>query len=208
MVSSKGNNSESHIFLADLTSWQTVSRMLKPVPTERCLSQTIASLVFTMTGYPNIDLFATGLNNRLPMYVSPIPDSKALATDVLSISWDHIHGYAFPLFHVIPAILNKIHLFQCRIILVASLWPQRSWFPDLLQLVIAPPLRLPNVPDLLGQLEGRLMHQNPQMLALHVWVLSSNQSLIKSFRGKLETGLCSKKTFCKKGLCCKIDSLH
>ena len=131
-----------------------LSRMLKPVLTEWWLSQTIANLVFSMTGYPSIDLFATRLNNRLPMYVSPIPDSKALAIDTLSISWDHIHGYAFPLFHVIPAILNKICLFQCRIVLEAPVWPQRSWFPDLLQL-LAPPLRLPNIPVLLGQLEGR-----------------------------------------------------
>ena len=86
-------------------------RMLKPVPTEWCLNQTIAYLVFSVTGCPSIDLFATRLNNRLPMYVSPIPDSKALAIDALSISWDHIHGYAFPPFHAIPAILNKICMF-------------------------------------------------------------------------------------------------
>ena len=79
-----------------------LSRMLKPVPTKWCLNQTIASLVFSMMGYPNIDLFATRLNNRLPVYVSPIPDSKTLAIDALTISWDHIHGYAFPPFHVIP----------------------------------------------------------------------------------------------------------
>ena len=30
------------------------------------------------------------------------------------------------------------------------------------------------------------MHQNSKMLALHIWVLSSNQSLIKSFQGKLQ----------------------
>ena len=136
--------------------------MLKPVPTEWCLNQTIANLVFSLTGYPNIDLFVTGLNNsRLPIYVSPIPDSKALAIDALSVSWDHIHGYAFLPFHAIPAILNKICLFQCRIVLVAPLSPQRSWFPDLLQLLVAPPLRLPNVPDLLGQLEGKTYASKP-----------------------------------------------
>ena len=182
--------------------------MLKLVPTEWWLSQTIANLVFSMTGYPNIDLFATRLNNRLPMYVSPISDSKALAIDALSVSLDHIHGYAFPPVHVIPAILNKIRQFKCRIVQIAPLWPQRSWFPDLLQLLVAPPLRLPNVPDLLSQLEGSLMHQNPQMLALHVWVLSSNQSLIKCFRGKLQNTSLSKKTFYKEGLWCKMDSLH
>ena len=57
---------------------------------------------------------------------------------------------------------------------------------DLLQLLVAPPLRLPNAPDLLGQLEGRLVHQNPQMLALHVgqWVLSSSEDVVESGHSK------------------------
>ena len=153
--------------------------MLKPVLIEWCLNQSIANQIFSRAGYPNIDRFATRLSNRLPIYVSPIPDSKALATDVLTIGWDHVHGYAFSPFHIIPAILNMVHLFQCRIVLGAPLRPQRSWFLDLLQLLIAPPLRVPNIPDLLGQLRGRLRHQNPQMFALHVWELSSNQPLTK-----------------------------
>ena len=49
-----------------------------------------------MSGHPNIDLFATRLNNRLPLFVSPIPDSKALAIDAMSMNWDGIHAYAFP----------------------------------------------------------------------------------------------------------------
>ena len=98
-----------------------LSRTLKPVPTKWCLNQTIANLVFSMMGYPNIDLFVTRLNNRLPVYVSRIPESKALAIDALSVSWDHMHRYTFHRFHVIPAIRNKIHLFQCWIVLVAPL---------------------------------------------------------------------------------------
>ena len=35
-----------------------------------------------------IDLFATHLNNQLPMFISPCPDERAEGIDALSISWD------------------------------------------------------------------------------------------------------------------------
>ena len=58
-----------------------LSRMSKPISTEWSLNQEICNAIFSMTGYPNIDLFATRLNNQLPLYVSPIPDSQALSVD-------------------------------------------------------------------------------------------------------------------------------
>ena len=121
--------------------------------------------IFLTTGYPNIDLFVTPLNNRLQVYVSPNPDDKALAIDVLSTNWVRIHGHAFRPFLIILLILNKIRQFLCRILLLAVLWPQKSWFPELLQLLVAPPVTLPNIADLLGQFKWEFLHQNPQMLA-------------------------------------------
>ena len=107
-----------------------------------------------MSGHPNIDLFATRLNNRLPLFVSPIPDIKALAIDAMSMNWDGIHAYAFPPFHIIPAILTKIRMHRCKIVLIAPLWPQRTWFPELLHLSIAAPIFLPVIPGFLTQKTG------------------------------------------------------
>ena len=39
--------------------------------------------------------------------------------------------YAFPPFHLIQAVLKKIHQSQCKVVLIAPLWPNRSWFPEL-----------------------------------------------------------------------------
>ena len=36
---------------------------------------------------PHVDLFATHLNHKLPLYVSPIPDPKAWDIDALNIDW-------------------------------------------------------------------------------------------------------------------------
>ena len=71
------------------------------ISTEWSLNQSVANAIFHMTKFPNIDLFATRLNHRLPIYESPIPDKKALTIDALSVDWNHIHAYAFPLFHLI-----------------------------------------------------------------------------------------------------------
>ena len=168
-----------------------LSRSDKPISTEWSLNQSICNSIFLMSGHPNIDLFATRLNNRLPLFVSPIPDSKALAIDAMSMNWDGIHAYAFPPFHIIPAILTKIRMHRCKIVLIAPLWPQRTWFPELLHLSIAAPIFLPVIPGFLTQKTGTgnsvLVHQNPQSLSLLAWILSNDQSQIKIFRETLQS---------------------
>ena len=84
-----------------------MSRVDKPISTEWSLNQEIANKIFQIMDFPSIDLFATRLYHRLPFYVSPIPDQKALSIDALTMDWNHIHAYAFPPFHLIPAVINK-----------------------------------------------------------------------------------------------------
>ncbi|MEW8547329.1 MAG: reverse transcriptase domain-containing protein [Candidatus Thiodiazotropha sp.] len=160
-----------------------LSRLSKPISTEWSLDQTVCNMILAATGYPNIDLFATRLNKKLPVYVSPIPDDRALAIDALSMNWDGIHAYAFPPFALIPAIINKVRQHQCKIVLIAPFWPEMSWFPELLRLIVAPPLRLPVMRNLLTQF--RFVNQNSESLRLHVWELSRNRSEIRTFRNRL-----------------------
>ena len=164
-----------------------MSRVDKPISTELSLNQEIANKVFQIMDFPSIDLFATRLNHRLPFYVSPIPDQKALSIDALSMDWNRIHAYAFPPFHLIPAVINKIRLSQCKIVLIAPLWPDRPWFPELLSLLVSPPVSLPVIPNLLAQLKGRILHQNPGHLQLHAWELSNNHCEIDNFQAMLRS---------------------
>ena len=164
-----------------------MSRIDKPISTEWSLNQEIANKIFQIMDFPSIDLFPTRLNHRLPLYVSPIPDQKALSIDALTMDWNHIHAYAFPPFHLIPAVINKIRLSQCKIVLIAPLWPDRPWFPELLGLLVSPPVSLPVIPNLLAQLKGRILHQNPGHLQLHAWELSNNLSEIDNFQAMLRS---------------------
>ena len=164
-----------------------MSRMDKPISTEWSLDQEIANKIFQIMDFPSIDLFATRLNHRLPLYVSPIPDQKALSIDAITMDWNRIHAYAFPPFHLIQAVINKIRISQCKIVLIAPLWPDRPWFPELLGLLVSPPVSLPVMPNLLAQLKGRILHQNPGHLQLHAWELSNNLSEINNFQAKLRS---------------------
>ena len=164
-----------------------MSRIDKPISTEWSLNQEIANKIFQIMDFPSIDLFATRLNHRLPLYVSPIPDQKALSIDAISMDWNRIHAYAFPPFHLIQTVINKIRISQCKIVLIAPLLPDRPWFPELLGLLVSPPVSLPVMPNLLAQLKGRILHQNPGHLQLHAWELSSNLSEINNFQAKLQS---------------------
>ena len=95
------------------------------------------------------------------------------------MNWNHIHGNAFPPFHLIPSVINKIRTAQCKVVLIAPFWPNRMWFPELLNLLISSPITLPIRPNLLKQLHGKFLHQNPSLLQLHAWELSNNPSEIK-----------------------------
>ena len=157
----------------------SLSRRRQILPAEWTLHQGVAEQIFSVLGRPMVDLFATRFNHRLPLYVSPVLDPAAWGVDALSLSWDSLFAYAFPPFVLLPAVLRKVRVSRCQVLLVAPLWPQRPWFSELLDLLYAPPRRLQCREDLLSQ--RGVLHQNPRMFSLHVWPLSGQASERKSF---------------------------
>jgi hypothetical protein len=116
------------------------------------------------------------LNYKLETFVSPIPDQKAWAVDAMTISWKGMFNYIFPPFRLLNGILQKIKEDGCKTILIAPAWPRQSWFPDLLLLSCAKPLRLHLRGDLLSQFKGKKLHQGLEKLHLHAWLLSGRLS--------------------------------
>ena len=157
-----------------------LSRRNQILPAEWTLQQEIVNSLFLSLGTPMVDLFATRLNHRLPLYVSPVLDPAAWALDALSLDWNHLFAYAFPPFILIPQCLRKIRESRCRVILIAPCWPQRSWFSDLLSLLWDLPRLLPQRRDLLFQ-RDRVLHPDPSILHLHAWPLSGDPSERKDF---------------------------
>ena len=121
-----------------------------------------------------IDLFATALTARLPVYFSPASDPRAAGTDALLQPWDDLQAYAFPPIAIIRRVLLKLRSSKnCELTLIAPFWPQRDWFPDLLELLSDVPITLSDRRDLLRQPHIHRFHQNLPMLRLTAWRLSS-----------------------------------
>ena len=122
-----------------------------------------------------IDLFATSLNHRCIPYFSPFHDPNSIGTDALLQQWNGWQAYAFPPYALIPAVLKKLRSSSGVLMtIIAPYWPQRPWFPELLELVVDGPVALPLDKDLLSQPHFHRQHLGLSRLALHAWRLSSD----------------------------------
>ena len=129
---------------------------------------------------PHVDLFATHLNHKLPLYVSPVPDPNAWDIDALNINWTGLTAYAYPPTALLHRVIQKIRQCYCLIIVIAPGWPGMPWFWDLVQLSTEMPLQLPVSTTLLKQSYNYVFHNNPQHLNLHAWCLGVDSSKNKA----------------------------
>ena len=113
---------------------------------------------------PHVDLFATHLNHKLPLYVSPVPDTNAWDIDALNINWTGLTAYAYPPTALLHRVVQKIRQCHCLIIVIAPGWPGMHWFWDLVQLSTEIPLQLPVSTTLLKQSHNYVFHSSPQHL--------------------------------------------
>ena len=138
-------------------------------------------------------MFASHLNHKLPVYVFPLLDPQAWKENAFHILWDHLKPYTFLLFAVIQSIINKVMVSDgLSLIEVTPLCPHSEWFPDLLSLLVAEPLKLPRFWNLLIQPHVWKFHQGLDILHLHAWKFSSISSERWAFQRRL----------------CKGDSYH
>ena len=164
--------------LADL-----VSRCEQVIGTQWSLHPQVARSLLRVWGNPLIDLFATSLNAKLPLYYSLVLDPRAVFEDAFRHSWDDLDLYAFPPFALIGRVIALIQeSSRVAMTLVAPLRPEKEWFTDLLLLLTQPPLALPWWNSLLRQPHCNLFHQGVHSLNLHSWRLSSITFESRAFR--------------------------
>ena len=170
--------------LADLLSCRG-----QVVGTEWSLHPQVARSLLRIWGNPSIDLFATSLNAKLPLYCSLVPDPQAVFEDAFRHPWDDLDLYAFPPFPLVGRVVARVReSSRVAMALVAPLWPEKEWFADLLLLLTQPPFALPWWDSLLRQTHCNLFHQGVHALNLHAWRLSSVTSESRAFReGLLES---------------------
>lgn len=159
-----------------------LSRKGQMLHTEWSLHPEIFKWICSLWESPQIDLFATRWNAKLPVFVSPVPDPTAWAVDALSIQWDGLVAYAFPPTILVPKLIPKIKGRQTLVILVAPFAWNRVWTTELLSIATHPPIPLPLRQTLLKQPKQKLFHPCPERLSLHVWRLSGKPSPEETFR--------------------------
>lgn len=149
----------------------SLSRSSQILHTEWTISHQALLRLWERVEKPLIDLFATRFSRRLPMFVSPYPDPEAWQINAMEIDWTAMRAYAFPPFPLLGRVLRKADLERPSLILVAPLWPSQHWFPDLLHLASGPPIPLTLRRGELLQPRSGTPHRDPQLLALHAWLL-------------------------------------
>ena len=149
-----------------------LSRLGQTIQTEWSLLPEVFQQICKRWHLPRIDLFATRFNHKLPQFVSPVPDSLAVAVDALTLPWEDLDAYAFPPTAILDRVVEKLLDSPCkRLILIAPGWPNMPWFWDLVNMSSQVPLSLPNLPNLLTQPFNQIPHRNLTNLNLHAWLL-------------------------------------
>ena len=82
-----------------------LSRRGQVVGTEWSLHPQVARALLRAWGNPSIDLFATCLNAKLPLYCSLVPDPQAVFEDAFCHPWDDLDLYAFPPFPLVGRVI-------------------------------------------------------------------------------------------------------
>ena len=153
-----------------------LARLGQTIQTEWSLLPEVFQILCSKWHWPQIDLFATWFNNKLPQFVSPVPDPLAIAVDALSLPWEDLDVYAFPPTAILGKVVEKLQRSPYkRIILIAPGWPTMPWFWDLVTMSSQVPLSLPNLPNLLTQPFNQIPHRNLTNLNLHAWLLEPHQ---------------------------------
>ena len=111
---------------------------------------------------PQVDLLITRFNNKLPQFVSPVPDSLAWAVDALSLSWEDLNPSAFPPVAILGKMVEKLQDYPCNTIIL-------TWF------LVAMSSQIPlSQPNLRAQPSNQIFHMNLSKLNLHAGFLKTS----------------------------------
>lgn len=153
---------------------------------EWSLDQKVADRLFHHWGLPLVDLFASKLNTKLPQYCARLPDPKSLNRDPLSMPWDEGLYYLYPPQSLVMRCLAKIRREEAEVIAILSWWPNKGWFPLVLEMLVDFPILLPLDHKIITGMDGEL-HPSLKSLHLAAWRLSGKIYRQKEFLSRLQT---------------------
>ena len=144
-------------------------------------------------GMPDIDLFVSRLNHKVPKYASWKPDPLASFVDAFTLNRrEFSNAYVFPSFCLVGRCLQKVILPQATLAVVVLLWCTKAWFTRLLSLLIDHP-RFARVTKRVfhNPILGRMNPFNPKLYLL-VCRIPGRGLLSETFRETLPKSSCGR----------------
>ena len=114
-------------------------------------------------------MLTTGENTQLPTFISPAPDSRALAYYASALDWTGRR--MFPPWCLLPRVLIMLHQEPTEAILIAPKWPAQPWYTMLTRLATRMAIQLPDNPGMPSQ--GEHHHCTLHIWQAYAWKLSS-----------------------------------
>ena len=175
----------SHIRGSDNLDADATSCLLS-THSEWSLPSHIFTQVYKVLGFrPDVDAFASQLNNKLPRYFSFTADPFSEHVDAFTICWSHTNLYCYPPCSVIGKCLRKIQQDKATVLFIAPFWPSQPWFPVWAQMLTSTPLLLlPPCPIFLPFTPGD-RHPQKHRLALCFATISGRQCERDTFQKPL-----------------------
>lgn len=96
-----------------------------------------AKMIWSQFGKAEVDFFASEENVLCPLLFSLT--STPIKGNALSSRWPKKCKYAFPPVKIMLLVLHMIREEQETMLLVVPDWPNQLWFPELVELLVAPP---------------------------------------------------------------------
>lgn len=109
----------------------------------------------------------------------------ACRTDDFSIPWKNLKVFAFPLFILISAVLQKVLRVDPLLILITPIWKTQPWYPQVLHLSCENLILLSSAKNILTlpyDLEQK--HPMEKTFKLVAWTVCANVSLQEAFQRK------------------------
>ena len=141
-------------------------------------------------GEPDIDLFATRLNNKVTSYAAWKPDPGAQIINSLMHPWSqYTNIYAFPPFSIIHLVLQKFIADDAEGIIVVPFWTTKPWFTQFADLIYKRPILINVTDDVLflpfDRPSSRRMHPLAGKLQLIAARCTTNSIKLEEYRREL-----------------------
>lgn len=177
----------SHIPGKDNTRADAASRKFNDQH-EWKLNENIFRELFSDFGTPEIDLFASRLNNQVSRFCSWKPDPEAEHFNAFAINWAQFDlVYMFPPFSLIARCLQKMQAEGARGWIVVPSWMSQPWMETLLRMLVKEPRLIKRRKDVLLHPVTGVEHPILRHTKLMACLLSGKSCENKAFRQRVRT---------------------